>query len=121
MLLRNRLLDRMRGGFGTDPPPLRLVFPDHVSFDFTPNPAVTIIFHSAKPLKALLRGDFAGAADAYVAGQIAVEGPIETVLNVGISLAEKLGQAPHFRRLAHMVRLAGPARSLTCSPQLSSV
>ena len=105
MLLRNRLLDKVRGRFGADAPPLRLVFPDHVSFDFTPNPAVSIIFHSAKPLKALLRGDFAGAADAYVAGQIAVEGPIETVLKVGISMAEKLGQTPYFWRLARMARI----------------
>lgn len=105
MLLRNRLLDRIRRGFGTDPPPLRLVFPDHTSFDFTPSPAVTIIFHSPKPLKALFRGDFARAAEAYITGQIAVEGPIETVLKIGISLAEKLGQTPNFRRLARMASL----------------
>lgn len=104
-MLRNRLLDLMRSRFGNEAPPLRLVFPDHDSFDFAPNPAVTITFHSMQPLKALLRGDFARAADAYVAGRISVDGPIEAVLKTGIALAEKLGRFPPLRGLARVTAL----------------
>jgi cyclopropane-fatty-acyl-phospholipid synthase len=105
-MLRNRLLEIIRMRFGDDAPPLRLVFPDKDIFDFVPNPAVTITFLSKEPLKALLRGDFARAADAYVAGLIAVDGPIETVLKTGISLAEKLGKFPRLARLAALLPTA---------------
>jgi cyclopropane-fatty-acyl-phospholipid synthase len=112
-MLRNRLLDFMRVRFGNGAPPLRLVFPDRETFNFTPNPTVTITFHSTEPLKALLRGDFARAADAYVAGQISVDGPIETVLKVGISLAEKLGRFSAMSGLARMVALLPVVSSRT--------
>jgi cyclopropane-fatty-acyl-phospholipid synthase len=39
-------------------------------------------------------------AEAYVAGELAVDGRVEDVLSVGIALAEKLGKAPVLRRLA---------------------
>ena len=104
-MLRNRLLDLMRTRFGDEAPPLRLVFPDRDTFDFAPDPAATITFHSAEPLKALLRGDLVRTADAYVAGQISVDGPIETVLKIGISLAEKLGRFPPLRGLSRIVAL----------------
>jgi cyclopropane-fatty-acyl-phospholipid synthase len=103
--LRNRLLDLLRSRFGKDSPSLRLIFPDQDRFDFTPSPVVTIIFHSEKPLRSLLKGDFAAAADAYVAGQIEVDGPIEAVLKIGISLAERLGRTPIFRGLARLASI----------------
>lgn len=102
-MLRNRLLDSIRAGFGNEAPPLRLVFPDKKSYEFAPDPAVTITFHSAAPLKALIKGDFARAADTYVAGDISVDGPIEIVLKTGIALAEKLGR---FRPLRGIARIA---------------
>jgi cyclopropane-fatty-acyl-phospholipid synthase len=104
-MLRNRLLDAMRAGFGDEAPPLRLVFPDHESYEFTPDPAVTITFHSTAPLKALVKGDLARAADTYVAGDISVDGPIEIVLKTGIALAEKLGQFAPLRGAARLTAL----------------
>ncbi|MDE1934739.1 class I SAM-dependent methyltransferase [Bradyrhizobium sp.] len=104
-MLRNRLLDSMRAGFGSEPPRLRLVFPDHESYEFAPDPAVTITFHSAAPLKAMIKGDFARAADTYVAGDISVEGPIELVLTTGVALAEKLGRFPPLRGMARIATL----------------
>jgi len=101
-MLRNRLLDLVRSRFGKESPSLRLVFPDRDTFDFSPNPAVTITFHSNGPLKALLKGDIARAADAYVTGQISVDGSIEAVLKIGISLAERLGKFPPLRGLARV-------------------
>jgi cyclopropane-fatty-acyl-phospholipid synthase len=110
-MLRNRLLDLMRTRFGNEPPPLRLVFPDRDTFEFAHDPAVTITFHSAEPLKALLRGDFNRAADAYVAGQISVDGPIELVLRTGIALADKLGRSPALSALARIAALLPAANS----------
>src|SRR6185437_2918063 len=110
-MLRNRLLDLMRARFGNEPPPLRLVFPDRDTFEFAHDPAVTITFHSAEPLKALLRGDFNRAADAYVAGQISVDGPIELVLRTGIALADKLGRSPALSALARIAALLPAANS----------
>ena len=104
-MLRNRLLDSMRAGFGSEPPGLRLVFPDQESYEFAPDPAVTITFHSTAPLKAMLKGDFARAADTYVAGDISVEGPIELVLTTGVALAEKLGRFPPLRGMARIATL----------------
>ena len=63
---------------------------------------MTITFHSAAPLKALIKGDFARAADTYVAGDISVDGPIEIVLKTGIALAEKLGRFPPLRGVARV-------------------
>jgi len=54
MLLRHRFLEFLRRRLGRDPPPLRLIFPDGESFDFTPNPTVTLAFHSRDSIKALL-------------------------------------------------------------------
>jgi cyclopropane-fatty-acyl-phospholipid synthase len=110
-MLRNRLLDFMRSRFADESPPLRLVFPDRDTFDFAPAPAVTITFHSTAPIKALLRGDFARTADACVAGQISVDGPIEAVLKIGISLAEKLGRFSPLRGVAHMAAFLTMANS----------
>ena len=101
----------MRARLGDDAPPLRLVFPDRRTFDLAPNPAVTITFHSAEPLRALLKGDFARAADAYVAGRISVDGPIEAVLKAGIALAEKLGRFPPLRGLAGIAAFLPAANS----------
>jgi cyclopropane-fatty-acyl-phospholipid synthase len=102
IMLRTRLLELIRDRFGNAPPSLRLVFPDRDTFDFAPNPSVTIIFHSNEPVKALLTGNFARAADDYVAGRISVDGQIEVVLKIGISLAERLGRFPPLRGLARI-------------------
>lgn len=110
-MLRNRLLDLMRRRLGRDAPPLRLVFPDRQSFDLVPTPLVTITFHSSRPLNALLRGDFARTADAYVCGEISVDGPIEAVLRSGISLAEQFGRFRPLRGLARMAAWLPTANS----------
>jgi cyclopropane-fatty-acyl-phospholipid synthase len=111
VLLRRQLLEFLGRRLESDLPSLRLVFPDGDSFDFVSRPAVTITFHSRDPLEALIKGDFARAADFYVAGLISVDGPIELVLKIGISLAGRLGKAPALTRLARVAQLLSPARS----------
>lgn len=111
MPLRDRLLEILRRRFKEDPPSLTLVFPDGKRFDFVPHPAAAITFHSMEPLKALVKGDFARAADAYVAGLITVDGPIEAVLKIGISLAERLGRSAPVSALVRLAGLVSAAQS----------
>lgn len=104
MSLRRRLLSRVQGLLAEQPPPLRLVFWDGEVFDFTARPAVTLQIKSAAVLRAFLTGRMARLGDAYVAGELAVDGRIEDILQVGIGLAERIGK---------MSRLAALARPLT--------
>lgn len=106
MSLRNRLLEYLRVRLASDPLPLRVVFADGESFDFAAAPTVTITLHSAKLLKFLLRGDFARLGDAYVEGELTVDGPIEQILRSGIALAERIGKSPAAARLSRLARLA---------------
>jgi cyclopropane-fatty-acyl-phospholipid synthase len=104
MSLRLRVLDQLRSRLADDPPPLRLVFWDGERFDFVPAPRVTITLHSARLLRLLLAGNFAALGDAYVEGDIAVDGPIEEILRIGIALAERLGKSSTLRRLGRIAQ-----------------
>lgn len=103
--LRRRLLAHLRTRLTPQPPSLRLAFWDGEQFDFTDRPAVTVTLQTPTLIGYLLRGDFAKLADAYVKGDIAVDGAIEDVLHVGISLAERVGRIGTVNRLARLARL----------------
>ncbi|WP_024508618.1 class I SAM-dependent methyltransferase [Bradyrhizobium sp. ARR65] len=111
MSVRDRLLQYLRRRLESDPVPLRLVFWNGYQFDFAPGPSVTLVLHSDEPIRALLRGNFERLGDAYVNGAISVEGRIEDVLAVGISLAERFGRHGALQRLARLARLIPHRRS----------
>jgi cyclopropane-fatty-acyl-phospholipid synthase len=100
MSLRHRFLEVLCARLGAAGLPLRIVFWDGEVFDFAPAPAVTIALGSRRLLRRFLSGDMGRLAEAYVAGELAVDGRAEDVLCVGIALAERLGHAPVLRRLA---------------------
>ena len=100
---RRRVLAFMRRRLGAPAPALRLVFWDGVVFDFAPAPSVTITIHSPRILRSLLVGNIGKLGDAYVAGGLTVDGRLQDVLRVGISLAERIGQAPLARRIAPLL------------------
>jgi cyclopropane-fatty-acyl-phospholipid synthase len=102
--LRQRMLNYVSSRFAGDPPPLRLIFWDGECFDFATPHRVAITLHSRDAVKMLLRGDFAGLGDAYASGQISVEGHVEDVLQVGISLAERLGKHSLLKHVARLSR-----------------
>ncbi|WP_050990885.1 MULTISPECIES: class I SAM-dependent methyltransferase [Bradyrhizobium] len=104
MSLVHHLLERLEGRFGNELPAIRLIFPDGTVFSST-RPNVTITFHSAVALKALIVGDFSRAADCYVAGDISVDGPIGNVVDAGIALAERLGRYSPVVRAARLPAL----------------
>jgi cyclopropane-fatty-acyl-phospholipid synthase len=105
MSLRHRVLQHLRSRLAADALPLRLVFWDGECFDFAAQPSVTITLHSRKLLRLLLSGNFAALGDAYVAGEIGVDGPIDDVMQVGITLAERVGRSTALGRLGRIASL----------------
>lgn len=105
MRLRRRMFDYLRARLGGEALPLRLVFWDGDYFDFAQAPRVTITFRSAAPMKSLLRGNFARLGDAYVSGELTVDGAVEDILSVGVALAERAGKSPTVIKLGRLARL----------------
>ncbi|HEX5507670.1 MAG TPA: class I SAM-dependent methyltransferase, partial [Pseudolabrys sp.] len=97
--------DYLRARLAGEPLPLRLVFWDGDRFDFAQAPSVTITLHSPAPMRSLLHGNFARLGDAYVSGELTVEGAIEDVLRIGVTLAERAGKSPALKQFARLARL----------------
>jgi cyclopropane-fatty-acyl-phospholipid synthase len=87
-----RLIGARLRGLGI---PVRLRFPGDSTLALGPAPKVELTFRTRRAVGKLLRGDIDGLGEAYVRGDLAVEGRIEDVIEIGIALAERLG-----RRLA---------------------
>lgn len=100
MSLRERVLEHLRLRLADDPPPLRLIFAEGDCFDFAARPTVIVTLHSAALPRMLLRGNIGRLCDAYVAGELTVEGPIEEVVRTGIALAERIGRFPGVKWLS---------------------
>lgn len=92
--LRRLLVRRLQMMAMKEPLPLRLVFWDGEAFDFGDDPTVTITVTSPKLLRRFMTGQIAKLADAYIGGELIVDGKIEDILHTGIALAERLGRVP---------------------------
>ncbi len=106
MSLRQVLLSRIRALSADQPLPLRLIFWDGEAFDFG-DPKVTLTLASRKLLRSFVFGRFDRLGDAYVKGDIGVEGDPGEVIAIGIRLAERLGRQPALSTLARVVRPLG--------------
>ncbi len=102
---RYRLLEYLGSRFAEDPPSLALVFPDGYRFAFVTAPDVVVTFHSPAPVRMLLRGNFVGLGDAYVQGQVTVEGAVDKVVQSGIRLADRLGRSTALQRIGRVLSL----------------
>ena len=92
MPLRRRFLIHLRKRLGDTRLPLRLTFWDGDSFDFAPAPVVTIAIRSASVLRLFLTGNMDRLGAAYVAGDVAVDGRLQDILHIGITIAERIGR-----------------------------
>ena len=101
---RRRLLSLLKDRFSGRPLPLRLTFWDGEVFDFCAAPTVTLTLRSPHTARDFLFGRFDRLGDAYVAGDILVEGDISDIMRTGIELAERVGKA---RWLTALLRGAG--------------
>lgn len=111
MSLRNRFLARLSRRFGHEPPSLRIAFWDGEVFDFCALPRVTVSLHSRRLLRFFLTGNLGRLAQAYVEGELSVDGRVQDILLVGIALAEVIGNVPLLRRTAPLVALLPRRRS----------
>jgi len=107
------LFSRFGGG---DAPPLRVVFWDGDSFDFAPDPKVTITLSSPRQLTSALCGNFDELAKAYIGGELVVDGSIEEVTHAGIALAQRLEKLPTLRRFLRLAALVSSLRSRRSDP-----
>jgi cyclopropane-fatty-acyl-phospholipid synthase len=104
MSLRQRVLARLQRAFAQERLPLRLVFWDGEAFDFAEAPTVTITLRSPSLLRMLLTGRMARLGDAYVRGDLLVDGPVEDILTTGIRLAKRIGKASRLGKVAPLLR-----------------
>ena len=103
MSLRDRFLAKLRDCFANDPLSLRLIFWDGGAFEFAPEPRVTIKLRSPRLARLFLAGDIARLGQAYVEGEIDVEGRLQEVLCTGVALAERLGRSMPVRLAARLL------------------
>jgi cyclopropane-fatty-acyl-phospholipid synthase len=103
MSLRNRFLTSLLTRLADDPPSLRISFWDGEVFNFAPAPRVAITLRSRRLLRYFLTGDMARLGRAYVAGEIGVDGRLQDVLQIGITIAERLGKSAPLRRVARLI------------------
>lgn len=101
MDLRRGVLDRFARRLGR-PLPLRLVFWDGVLFDFSLAPTVTVTLTTPRVGRLMIRGDLDKLCDAYVSGEILVDGSVQEILSCGMELAEAIGRVPLLARLAKL-------------------
>jgi len=104
MSLRRRLLSVLHKRLLGCALPLRLAFWDGEIFDFSAAPSVTVTLRTPQTARDFLLGRFDRLGDAYVAGDILVEGDAQEILRIGIELAERVGKT---RWLPQVVRALG--------------
>lgn len=90
MTVRSKGLAYLKRMLAEKTPSLRLVFWDGDVFDFASDPRVVVTLKSRSLWRSLLRGDFFALSDAYVAGDLLVEGAPDHIISVGVALAERL-------------------------------
>lgn len=100
MPLRDRILQHLRQRTADAPLPLRLAFWDGAIFDFAPMPKVTLAIHSPRVLRLFLTGNMARLGQAYVEGEITVDGRLQDIMQVGIAIAERIGRSSLVQRIA---------------------
>ena len=103
MTIRRRILERLRDRFGADQPSLRLAFWDSDRFDFSASPAVTLTIHKPGVMRSLALGNMSRLGDAYVAGDLTVDGAVRDILDVGLTLAKHVGRSRLTTRLARLL------------------
>ncbi len=83
--------------------PARLEFADGATLELGPDPRITLIFRRRGLVSKLLFGDIDALADAYVRGDLVVEGAISDVIQVGMALAERIGRTGLLSRALALV------------------
>lgn len=105
MLLRHRILDRLGRRLIPHPLPLRLAFWDGDAVDFAPTPVVTVTMLTPRVGRMMLTGNLNKLCDAYVSGELTVDGSIQDILRVGMDFARQVERSPLLGGLAKIFAL----------------
>ena len=109
MSLRSRVLELLAGRLNR-PLPLRLSFWDGEDYEFSDAPAVTVTLKTPRCARLILAGNLDRLCDAYVSGEVAVEGPMRDILAVGLEIAGLIDRSPMVSRLMRTVARSSPKR-----------
>ena len=106
MRLRRRILEllssQLRG-----PLPLRLAFWDGEAYDFSDAPNVVMTLKTPRCARLMLSGNLDRLCDAYVAGEVMVDGAMSDIMNVGLQVA---GAVDRFPLMSKLMRISARLR-----------
>jgi cyclopropane-fatty-acyl-phospholipid synthase len=103
MSLRTLLLRQAQRRLGGADLPLRIAFWDGETIDFAASPTVTITLRTPRTLRRLMTGNMAALGEAYVDGELTVDGRLQDVIGIGLKLADLLAGAKTLSRLGGLL------------------
>lgn len=109
MNLRKRVLELLARRLDR-PLPLRLSFWDGEDYEFSSAPAVTVTLKTPRCARLMLTGNLDRLCDAYVSGEVKVEGAMRDILSVGLEIAGLIDRFPLATRLMRVVARSSPKR-----------
>ena len=97
------------------PLPLRLSFWDGEDYEFSDAPAVTVTLRTPRCARMMLTGNLDRLCDAYVSGEVSVEGAMRDILHIGFEVAGLIDRIPLASSLMQILARSSPKRTIrTC-------
>ncbi len=95
----------------TRPLPLRLSFWDGEDYEFSDAPAVTVTLRTPRCARMVLTGNLDRLCDAYVSGEMAVEGAMRDILHIGFEVAGLIDRIPLASSLMQILARSSPKQT----------
>ena len=109
MSLRRRVLELLARRL-IRPLPLRLSFWDGEDYEFSDAPAVTVTLRTPRCARMMLTGNLDRLCDAYVSGELWVEGAMRDVIRVGFEVTGLVDRIPLASSLMQILARSVPIR-----------
>ena len=107
MSLRKRVLELLARRL-IRPLPLRLSFWDGEDYEFSDTPAVTVTLRTPRCARMMLTGNLDRLCDAYVSGEVSVEGAMRDILRIGFEVAGLIDRLPMASSLMQILARSSP-------------
>ncbi len=107
MSLRRRVLELLAGRL-IRPLPLRLSFWDGEDYEFSDAPAVTVTLRTKRCARMMLTGNLDSLCDAYVSGEVSVEGAMRDIVHIGFEVAGLVDRIPLASSLMQILARSSP-------------
>ena len=109
MSLRKRILELLARRL-VRPLPLRLSFWDGEDYEFSDAPAVTVKVRTPRCARMMLTGNLDRLCEAYVSGEVLVEGAMRDIVHVGSEIAGLIDRLPLASTLMQILVRSSPKR-----------